>query len=96
MEIEIGKKPSAWIPVIMSIAALVLVGLQIAMHGVQPQRDEGALAHLWQLLVVAQVPIIGFFAFRWLKASPRRGLTVLAAQLLAIASALVPVHTMGW
>jgi hypothetical protein len=96
MEVEIGKKLSAWSPVIMSIGALVLVGVQIAMHGTQPVRDEGALAHLWQLLVLGQVPIIGFFVFRWLRAYPRQGATILVAQLLAAASTLVPVHTMGW
>jgi len=96
MEFEIGRKPSAWSPVIMSIGALALVGVQIAMHGTQPERDEGALAHLWQLLVLGQLPIIGIFVFRWLRAYPRQGATILAAQLLAAASALVPVHTMGW
>lgn len=96
MEVEIGKKPSAWSPVIMSIGAVALVGVQIAMHGTRPVRDEDALVHLWQLLVFGQVPIIGVFAFRWLKAYPRQGAKVLVAQLLAAASALVPVHTMGW
>ncbi len=96
MEVEIGKKLSAWSPVIMSIGALALVGAQIAMHGTQPMRDEGALAHVWQMLVLGQVPIIGFFVFRWLRTYPRQGATVLIAQLLAAASALVPVHTMGW
>ena len=96
MEVEIGKKLSAWSPVIMSIGALVLVAVQIAMHGTQPVGDEGALAHLWQLLVLGQVPIIGFFVLRCLRAYPRQGATILVDQLLAAASALVPVHTMGW
>lgn len=96
MEVEIGKKLSAWSPVIMSITALLLCGVQIAMHGTRPVRDEDALVHLWQLLVLGQLPIIGFFAFRWLRAYPRQAATVLVAQLLAAASALVPVHTMGW
>ena len=96
MEIEVGDKPSAWSPVIMSIGALVLVGVQIAMHGTQPERDGGALAHLWQMLVLGQIPVIGFFVFRWLRAYPRQGTTILAAKLLAVASALVPLHTMGW
>jgi hypothetical protein len=96
MEIEIGKKASAWIPVVMSLGALALVVIQIAMHGVQPQHDEGALAHLWQLLVLAQLPIIGLFVFRWMRPYPSRSVPVLATQLVALATALVPVHTMGW
>jgi len=96
MEVEVGRKLSAWSPVAMSIAALVLCGVQVAMHGTRPVRDEDALVHLWQLLVLGQVPIIGFFAFRWSRACPRRGATVLVAQLLAVACALVPVHALGW
>ena len=48
----------------MSLFALVLVGVEISIHGMRPERDEGALAHLYQLLVVGQVPIISFFVFR--------------------------------
>lgn len=96
MEIALGRKPSAWGPVVMSLAALALVGIQIATHCVQPERDEGALAHLWQLLMVAQLPIIGFFVFRWLRPYPRQRVPILMAQLIAAATALVPVHTMGW
>jgi hypothetical protein len=96
MEVQIGKKLSAWSPVIMSIGALVLVGVQIAVHGTQSEQDEGALAHVWQLLILGQVPIIGFFVLRWLRAYPRQGAAVLAAQVLAAALALVPVHMMGW
>ena len=96
MEVMIRRKLSAWSPVIMSIGALVLVGVQISVHGTQPERDEGALAHLWQLLILGQLPIIGFFVFRWLRAYPRQGAAVLAAQVLAAALALAPVHTMGW
>ena len=96
MEVEIGKKLSAWSPVIMSIGALVLVGVQIIVHGTQPERDEGALAHVWQLLILGQLPIISFFVFRWLRAYPRQGAVVLAAQFLAAALAFAPVHAMGW
>jgi uncharacterized membrane protein len=96
MAIEFGKKPSAWIPVAMSLAALGLVGIQLATHGVQPERDEGAVAHLWQLLMVAQLPVIAFFAFRWLRQSPRQALPFFLAQLIAAVTSLVSVHWMGW
>ena len=96
MEVQIGKKLSAWSPVVMSIGALVLVGVQITVHGTQPERDEGALAHMWQLLILGQVPIIGFFVFRWLRAYPRQGASVLATQVIVAALALAPVRTMGW
>lgn len=91
-----GKEPSAMIPVIMSLGALVLVALQLGIHGLAPERDEGAVAHLWQVLMVAQLPIIGFFAFRWLRRAPWQAVTVLTVQALAWAAAAVPVHLLRW
>jgi hypothetical protein len=55
-----------------------------------------ALAHLYQLLVVGQVPVILFFVFRWLRRALIQGLRVVVAQVFALAAALVPVHMMGW
>jgi len=96
MELFLGKKLSALLPVVMSLVALMLIGIQVSIHGVRPQPDEGALAHLYQLLVVGQVPVIAFFAFRWLRLAPLQGLRVVVAQAFALAAALVPVHMMGW
>lgn len=96
MELELGKKASALAPVVMSLMALTLVGIQLAVHGMRPERDEGALAHLYQLLVLGQIPIISFFAFRWWRLAPLQGLRVVAAQAIALATALVPLYMMGW
>ncbi len=96
MELHLGKRPSALIPVVMSLAALALVSLQVVMHGTAPERDEGALAHLYQLLVLGQLPVIAFFAYRCLRRAPSQGLRVVAAQAFALGAALVPVHVMGW
>ena len=96
MELFLGKKASALIPVVMSLTALALVGIEIAIHGMTPEGDEGALAHLYQLMVVGQVPVISFFVFRWLRRAPLQGLRVVVAQAFALAAALVPVHMMGW
>ena len=96
MEVSIGKKPSAWLPVVMSLGALVLIAIQLATHGVGPERDEDVIAHLWQLLMVAQLPLIAFFAFRWLRQARLQAVTVLVAQALAAAAAAVPVYILGW
>ena len=96
MDISIGKQPSAWIPVAMSLSALVLVGIQLGIHGVAPEHDEGAAAHLWQLLMAAQLPIVAFFAFRWLRRAPGKAVTVLATQILAAAAAITPIYILGW
>jgi hypothetical protein len=80
----------------MSLAALAAVFIHIALHGVARQADEGAAAHLWQLLMAAQIPIIAFFAIRWLPQNPKYALAVLALQMLAALAALAPVYLLRW
>ena len=60
------RHPSAYIPIAMSVAALLLLLGHIAIYGVVRQADEGAAAHLYQLLMACQVPIVAFFAIKWL------------------------------
>ena len=57
---------SEFIPAIMSVAALAIVLGYAAMFGVARQADEGTAAHLWQLLMAGQVPLVAFFAIKWL------------------------------
>jgi hypothetical protein len=90
------KRPSAFVPVAMSLAALAIVLIHITMSGVARQADEGTAAHLWQLLMAAQIPIIGFFAIRWLPQSPGSALPVLALQAVAAVAALAPVYLLNW
>jgi len=91
MNISIVKKPSAWVPLAMSFAALATVLFHIAMFGPAREADEGAAAHIWQILMAAQLPIIAFFAIRWLPRTPRQALLVLALQAGAALVALAPV-----
>ena len=90
------KKPSAFLPVAMSIAALATVLVYVARFGVTRQPDEGTAAHLWQLLMAAQVPITAFFAIRWLPVAPRQALPVLALQVVAALAAAAPVFLLGF
>jgi hypothetical protein len=90
------RKPSAFIPAAMSLGALTVVIIHIAMHGTGRQADEGAAAHLWQLLMGAQVPIIAFFAIRWLPRSPKDAWPILALQAVAALAALAPVYLLHW
>ena len=85
------KKPSAFLPVALSIAALVTVTIHIMMFGTARQADEGAAAHIFQLLMLFQVPIVAFFAIRWLPRFPRTALLVLVLQAAAGLAALAPV-----
>jgi hypothetical protein len=89
------KQPSASLPLALSFAAIVTVLVHVAMFGVGRQADEGAAAHLWQLLMAAQVPIIVFSAIKWLPRSPKPALQVLALQLGAALLALAPVFLLG-
>ena len=52
------KQPSAFIPLAMSFAALSLVLGHVAFFGVAREADEGTAAHLWQLLMAGQLPVM--------------------------------------
>ena len=90
------KSPSAFLPLVMSFAALLTVAGHVAMFGIARQADEGAAAHIWQLLMAAQLPIIAFFAIKWLPREPIRTLAVLALQGAAALAALAPVFLLGF
>ena len=90
------RKPSAFLPVGMSFAALAVVFIHIALHGTARQADEGAAAHLWQLLMAGQVPVIAYFAIRWLRQSPKYALAIIALQVGAALAALAPVYLLRW
>ena len=91
MNIQIIKKPSAFLPVAMSFAALATVLGHVAMFGAVREADEGTAAHIWQILMAAQVPIVTFFAIKWLPRAPRQALHILALQVGAALAALAPV-----
>ena len=89
------KQPSAFLPVAMSLAALTLVLGHVAMFGGAREADEGTAAHLFQLLMVAQLPIIAFFAIKWLPQNPRPALAILALHVAAAIAALTSVFLLG-
>jgi hypothetical protein len=85
------KKPSAFTPVAMSLAALATVLVTLATSGIVRGGDEGTPAHIFQLLMAAQAPIVAYFAITWLPQAPRQALIVLVLQVLAALAALAPV-----
>jgi hypothetical protein len=85
------KRPSAFIPLLMSLAALLLVLGTVAIFGVVHEADEGTAAHLFQLLIAGQLPIVAVFAAKWLAQAPRQALMVLGMQAMAGLAALAPV-----
>lgn len=86
------KQPSAWLPIVMSLAALSLVIGYLVMFGVVHNEDEGAAAHIFQLLMAGQLPIIAYFAIRWLPKKPKWAIQILALQFIAGVLAFAPVY----
>lgn len=93
---SILKHPSAFLPVAMSVGALATVLIFVSMHGTAPQSDEGAAAHIWQILMAAQAPIVVFFAIKWVPQSPRQAVPILALQVGAALAAMAPVFLLRW
>ena len=75
------RQPSGFIPMAMSLAALALVVGHIAMFGVAREADEGTTAHLWEVLMAGQLPVVAYFAVKWLPNSSKR-VPVLPLQLV--------------
>lgn len=95
------KHPSAFLPLAMSFLAICVLcgaaiyGLLHGAHGIIRQPDEGTAAHLWQLLMAGQLPMLIFFMAKWLPREPRPALYVLALQAGAALTSLAPVFFLG-
>jgi hypothetical protein len=92
------KQPSAFLPLAMSVIALAMLLGDLAIYGVAhevAQTDEGTVAHLWQILMAGQLPIIAFFAIRWLPRAPKQSWPVLALQACAVLASMAPVYFLG-
>ena len=95
------KKPSAFLPLAMSLTALAMLGgayifsLSTGHGGLVREPDEGAIAHLWQLLMAGQMPVLAFFAIKWLPRAPRQTLYVLALQAGAALASMAPVFLLN-
>lgn len=90
------KRPSAYIPLAMSSVVLALILVHVARFGIARQADEGAEAHLFQILMPAQVPIITFFALTWLPRNRRQALEVLGLQGAAALAVFAIVFALRW
>jgi hypothetical protein len=94
----IVRKPSAFVPLAMSLTALALLGvayvfaLARGQAGLVREPDEGAIAHLWQILMAGQLPVLAFFVIKWLPRAPKQTLCVLALQAGAVLAAMAPVY----
>jgi len=86
------RRPSAFVPPVLSLAAIMVVVGEVGIHGAMRDADEGAAAHLWQLLMAAQVLVMGFFLVKWLPRAPRPAMAIFVLHLAAALVALAPVY----
>jgi len=86
------KLPSAFLPLAMSLTALGIVLGHIVLYGVAREADEGTAAHLWQILMAGQIPVVVFFAIKWLMRAPKQALYILGLQAGAALAAMAPVY----
>lgn len=90
------KQPSTWLPFAMSFAALVFLLGHVAIFGTTNETsggDEGAPARIFQLIMAVQLPIVGYFAIKWLPKKPKQSSIVLTLQAVAW---LIPIVTVMW
>lgn len=84
-------QPSAYIPLFMSRVSLSMVLVHFAIYGIVYESDEGLLAHIFQLLMVGQLPVVAFFVIKWWQRKPEQTLQILALQAALWISAIVAV-----
>jgi len=95
------RRPSAYLPIAMSLTALGVLGVSAiygfahGAHGIVREADEGTTAHLWQLLMAGQLPVLVFFAIKWLPRAPKQTLYVLALQAGAALASMAPVFLLN-
>jgi len=93
--LSLSKKPSAFLPMAMSLVALAVLLVHILRFGVVREADEGPSAHIWQLLMAGQLPIVAYFLVKWFPGLPRHTLLVFALQIGAAFAAIAPVYFLG-
>ncbi len=91
------RRPSALVPVAMSLLALAIVAVALAVdiHSVGHivrSPDEGSVAHVWQLLMTVQMPIVLYFLVKWARRAPAETLGVFAVQAGAWLASCAPVY----
>ena len=90
--VSLLKKPSALLPLVMSLVALAMVIVYAAIFGITPHADEGTPARIFQFLLVAQLPIVTYFILRWLPKYLKESLRVLALHASAWLAAFATIY----
>ena len=87
------KQPAAWMPLAMSLAALAFLLGYVTIFGIVQHEDEGAPARIFQLIMLAQLPISAYFAIKWLPKKTGASLLVLTLQSVVW---IIPIAAVVW
>lgn len=82
-------------PPAMSVLALTMCVVASAGLASDPPGDEGAMAHVYQSIIVMEVPLICVFMAVAVRRGLRPNLTALGAQLALLVAALAAVPILG-
>ena len=52
------KQPTVFLPLVMSLVALIMILVHYSIFGIVDETDEGTAAHIFQLLIILQMPFI--------------------------------------
>jgi hypothetical protein len=90
---RIQYQPASGIAAVLMAAAalLVVIGHALA-YGLHHEADEGAAAHVFQLLIAAQAPVLGYFVLRYVRHAPARHAGTLALWATLCCSSFVAVR----
>lgn len=91
------RKPSAWIPILLSLAMLAIIGMYLAkIIPPDPTGDEGLGAHLFQFWLVLESMMIPFFVIRSLPKAGKQVLPILVIQITLVLVVCAPVFINHW
>jgi hypothetical protein len=95
---NIIRKPSAWLPIAISLVVFtsILCYVAVAIFSVAPEEGSRIFSIYFQWLTLAQVPIIVFFAIKWLPRQPKQAALILALQVIAAVISLAPIGIFEW
>ena len=90
--VKLLKRPSGFVPLLISGCFLVALSLGVAHGTLVRQSDEDAEAHLFQILMPLQAAVMVLFAFTWLPRKPKPALAIFVLQAMAALAVILIVH----
>jgi hypothetical protein len=85
------RHPTVFLPLAMSLFALGIVLVHFTIFGVVRETDEETAAHIFQLLIVGQIPIVVFLVFKWVAIAPRQTFFFIVFQVVAALTTIIAV-----